>query len=248
MSEPSVIGLIPARAGSKRVPGKNIRRLGRHPMLAYTIAAAEQSGVFRRVVVSTDSEDIAAIARHYGADVPALRPAHMAEELSPDIDWIEHMLALLRDRGESYDAFSILRPTNPFRQPDTIRRAWSEFRADPVDSLRAVEKCKQHPGKMWVVRGRRMTPLLPVQPEAQPWHSTPYQALPVIYVQTAALEIAWTRCVWNGRTIAGVTIMPFLMPDHEGLDINEPADWSRAEELTAAGAALPVPSQEPFPG
>lgn len=234
----SVVALIPARGGSKRVPGKNIRLLAGHPLLAYTIAAAKQSGVFHDVIVSTESEEIAAIARRYGAEVPFLRPAELAGDLSPDIEWIEHVLTALRDRN--HDAFSILRPTNPFRQPATIARAWAELQAEAgVDSLRAVEKCKQHPGKMWVVRGQRMVPLLPVQPE-QPWHSTPYQALPVVYVQNAALEIAWTRCVWQTRTIAGNTVMPFFMPPAEALDINDPSDWDRAEQLVAAGTPLPT--------
>jgi CMP-N-acetylneuraminic acid synthetase len=245
----SIVGLIPARAGSKRVPGKNVRRLAGHPLLAYTIAAARQSGIFDAVVVSTESEDIAAMARHYGAEVPFLRPVEMAGDLSPDIEWIEHALGELRRAGRDHDAFSILRPTNPFRQPATIARAWSELSAEPgIDSLRAVEKCKQHPGKMWVVRGRRMFPLLPVQPEQPPWHSTPYQALPEIYVQTAALEIAWSRCVWQHKTIAGVSIMPFFMPPTEALDINDPSDWTRAEQLAADGGLLPSITTPPYQG
>src|SRR5205823_3384260 len=105
---------------------------------------------------------------------------------------------------------SILRPTSPFRLPQTIQRAWSEFLAETgVDSLRAVEKCRQHPGKMWVVRGRRMMPLLPLGPPELPWHSSQYQALPEVWVQNASLEIAWSRVVWEGRTIAGHVVMPF---------------------------------------
>jgi CMP-N,N'-diacetyllegionaminic acid synthase len=92
-----------------------------------------------------------------------------------------------------------------------------------------------------------LQPLLALQPEAPPWHSMPYQALPEVYVQNAALEIAWTQSLWRSHTISGTTIMPFLMPATESLDINDPADWSRAEQLAATGA-LPAVPQPPFSG
>jgi CMP-N,N'-diacetyllegionaminic acid synthase len=246
----SCIALIPARAGSKRVPNKNIRELGGHPLLAYSIAAALDSGVFAAVHVSTDSKEIAAVARHYGAETPFLRPAPLAGDLSPDIDWIEYTLDRLDQLGTRYDCFAILRPTNPFRLPSTIRRAWQMFRSqNGVDSLRAVEKCSEHPGKMWVIRSSRLLPLLPFGPAAQPWHSTPYQALPEVYVQNASLEIAWTRVVRAGRTIAGETVVPFVSAGHEGFDINQPNDLRLAEELVQSGAAtLPDVTQPPFAG
>lgn len=245
---PSLIALIPARAGSKRLPDKNIRPLAGHPVIAYTIAAAAQSGIFSAVVVSTDSKKYAEVARHYGAEVPFLRPVEIAGDLSADIEWVEHALKQLRNAGREYDCFSILRPTSPFRLPETIRRAWGEFLAEEgVDSLRAVEKCKQHPGKMWVLRGRRMTPLLPLGPADLPWHSTQYQALPEVYVQNASLEIAWTRVVFEGRTISGQVLMPFLTQGYEGFDVNQLYDWRLAEELAQSGEArLPAVSQSPY--
>jgi len=243
----SFVALIPARAGSKRVPGKNIRRLVEHPLIAYTIAAALESGVFDEVVVSTDSDDYAAIARHYGAEVPFLRPSVFAGSLSPDIEWVEHALTSLEELGHNYGAFSILRPTSPFRQASTIKRAWQEFSEESgADSLRAVELCRQHPGKMWVVQQNRMTPLLSSAPNEQPWHSSQYQALPEVYVQNASLEMAWTRVVHNSRTIAGEVIMPFLTEGNEGFDINNPEDWREAEYLLANGAALPEVPQKPY--
>ena len=126
-ASPSVVALIPARSGSKRVPLKNIRRLSNHPVIAYTIAPALESRIFDAVVVSTDSEEIATIVRHYGATVPFLRPAAMANDMSPDIEWVEHTLKTLSVAGKSYDCFCLLRPTSPFRSAETIRRAWREF-------------------------------------------------------------------------------------------------------------------------
>src|SRR5215216_3400069 len=100
---PTVVALIPARDGSKRIPAKNIRPLGGHPMIAYAIASAIESGVFVDVIVSTDSEETAAIARHYGAEVPFLRPEEMAGSTSSDIEWVEYTIRRLRDEGRSWD-------------------------------------------------------------------------------------------------------------------------------------------------
>ena len=243
-----VIALIPARAGSKRVPAKNVRRLAGHPLIAYTIAAALDSGVFAEVVVSTDSESYASIARHYGAEVPFLRPAELAGDLAPDIEWVDHALKRLRVEGRDYDCFSILRPTSPFRRSATIKRAWNEFKAaEGIDSIRAVELCRQHPGKMWVIDGHRMTPLLKGDAGHTPWHSSQYQALPRIYVQNASLEIAWSRVVLEGRTIAGDVVAPFFTEGIEGFDVNQPEDWLRAEQIaTSDPQALPAVSRPQY--
>jgi CMP-N-acetylneuraminic acid synthetase len=241
--------LIPARAGSKRVPDKNIRPLAEHPVMAYTIAAALESDIFSDVIVSTDSEKYAEIARYYGADVPFMRPPELAGDVSPDIEWLEYTLKRLQENGRKYNCFSILRPTSPFRLPATIQRAWQAFLAeDGVDSLRAVEKCRQHPGKMWVVRGRRMMPLLPLSPPEQPWHSSQYQSLPEVYVQNASLEIAWTRVVLEERSIAGNVLMPFLTKEYEGFDVNNAYDWYLAEHLVSKGdLQLPAVPKSPYP-
>jgi CMP-N,N'-diacetyllegionaminic acid synthase len=246
--QPSIVALIPARAGSKRVVDKNIRLLAGHPLIAYTISSALQSQVFSAVIVSTDSQLYGDIARHYGAEVPHLRPEEFAGDLSPDIEWVEYTLNQLQKDAREYDCFSILRPTSPFRLPNTIQRAWRSFKGEKgVDSLRAVEKCKQHPGKMWVVRSNRMAPLLPLTPAEQPWHSSQYQSLPEVYVQNASLEIAWTRVIFESRTIAGDVLMPFFTEDYEGFDVNSAYDWNLAEHLVDSGQArLPSIFQDPY--
>ena len=245
----TIVALIPARSGSKRVPDKNIRPLAGHPLIAYSIAAALQSKIFKTVLVSTDSERYADIARHYGAEVPFLRPVKIAGDTSPDIEWVEYTLNQLRNSGQDYEYFSILRPTSPFRLPDTIRRAWQEFQAqEGVDSLRAVEKCQQHPGKMWIVRGNRMMPFLPMGPAEQPWHSSQYPTLPEIYVQNASLEIAKATVVFEDKTIAGNVLIPFFTIDYEGFDVNSNYDWNLAEHLAKTNQAkLPAISQDPYP-
>jgi CMP-N,N'-diacetyllegionaminic acid synthase len=232
---PSAVALIPARAGSERVPGKNVRPLAGHPLLAYSIAAARESGLFDQVVVSTDSEEIAAVARDYGAEVPELRPAELGTATSPDIEWVRHMLGVLPD----YELFSLLRPTSPFRGAAMIRRAWDLFVAQepPADSIRAVELTRQHPGKMWVLDGDLMRPLLDQEPGEVPTHSRQYKSLPEVYVQNSSLEIAWTRITQDGE-IAGERVMPFFTEGYEGLTIDYEEDWALAERLVASGEAV----------
>ncbi len=239
---PSAVAFVPARAGSERVPAKNVRELAGHPLLVYSIAAARESGLFDAVVVSTDSEEIADVARRYGAEVPALRPAGMATATSSDIEWVRHTLDLLAGEGRTFEIFSLLRPTSPFRGADTIRRAWQQLLAvdPPADSIRAVELCRQHPGKMWVIEGDLMRPLLPQTPGEVPTHSRQYKSLPEVYVQNSSLEIAWTR-ITKRNEIAGERVVPFLTDAVEGFTIDYESDWEQAERMIESGAArLPV--------
>lgn len=246
--KPRAVAFIPARSGSKRLPNKNIRPLGGHPMLAYSVCAAIDSGVFDSVICATDSELYADVARHYGAEVPFLRAAEISGDKSPDIEWVVWMLNKLRESGREFEAFSILRPTSPFRLPETIRRAWSLFTEDPrADSLRAIQKCKQHPGKMWVIRGKRMLPLLPFNNGSTPWHSSQFAALPEIFAQDASLEIAWSRVPLEQNSIAGEATIPFVSQGYEGFDINELEDWWMAERLLdTQSAILPNISTQPY--
>jgi CMP-N,N'-diacetyllegionaminic acid synthase len=241
---PTVIGLVPARSGSERVPGKNVRPLAGHPLLAYAIATAQQSGIADRVVCSTDSEQIAEIARWYGADVPFLRPAEYATATSPDVEWIADTIGRLPER---YDLFAIIRPTNPFRGPYAVRRGLERLLAThEADSIRAVEPVKQHPGKMWVIEADLLRPLLDQEHLQVPWHSSQYQALPIVYVQNSALEIAWSRVLGEG-THAGRVVAPFFTEGYEGFNIDDEEDWARAEALLERGrATLPRIDRDPY--
>jgi CMP-N-acetylneuraminic acid synthetase len=246
---PRAIALIGARSGSERVPGKNVRTLAGHPLLAYAIATARQAGVFERVVVSTDLDAIADVARWYGAEAPVPRPPEYATSTSPDIEWIAHTLERLPER---YDLFAIVRATNPFRGPDVVRRGLEQLLATPeADSIRAVELVKQHPGKMWTLAedGRTMSPLLDQAHLDVAWHAGQYQALPRVYVQNSALEIAWTRVVAETGTREGRVVAPFLTQGYEGFNVDDEDDWARAEALAASGeATLPAIDAEPYPG
>ena len=219
----SIVALIPARAGSKRVPRKNFRPLNGVALIEYTFTAAKEAGIFQHIIVSTDAEEI---------EVPEgilvlSRPKEMALDDSPDILWVKHVL-----RDISADAFAILRPTNPFRSPAMIVRGWEHFLCNqPADSLRAVQLVKQHPGKMWVLKGNRIQPLFPFWGPEAPWHSMPTQSLPQVCVQNASLEIAWTKTVKEQGSISGATVIPFFPMGNEGFNIDTEQDWDKAEEI-----------------
>jgi CMP-N-acetylneuraminic acid synthetase len=247
VSSELAVAFVPARSGSERVPHKNIRPLAGHPLLAYAIETALQSGAFERVVVSTDSEEIAEVARWYGADVPFLRPPEYATATSPDVEWLAYTLEHLDER---FDLFALVRATNPFRGPDAVRRGLEQLLATPeADSLRAVELVKQHPGKMWRLAedGRTMQPILDQSHLEVAWHAGQYQALPQIYVQNSALEIAWTRVVPQTGTREGLVLAPFLTQGLEGFNVDDEEDWERAERLVQAGeVTLPAISRESY--
>jgi CMP-N,N'-diacetyllegionaminic acid synthase len=247
VTPPSAVAFVPARSGSERVPGKNLRPLAGHPLLAYAIETALQSDVFERVIVSTDSEEIADVARWYGADVPFLRPAELATSVSPDAEWLLYTLEQLE---ETYELLALVRATNPFRGPEAIRRGLEQLVATPeADSLRAVELVKQHPGKMWVLddNARTMRPLLDQSHLDEAWHAGQYPALPPVYVQNSALEIARIAAVLETRTREGRVVAPFFTEGYEGLNLDDEEDWARAERLLEAGVArLPEISRAPY--
>jgi CMP-N,N'-diacetyllegionaminic acid synthase len=241
---PTAIALVPARAGSERVRGKNVRELAGHPLLAYSIAAARESGLFERIVVSTDSEEIREVAERCGGEAPFLRPPELASSTSPDIEWVRHAFEQLAPAR--FDVFAVLRPTSPFRGAATIRRAFDRFLAlsqsHSIDSLRAVEPVKQHPGKMWVSDGELMRPLLDQSGLAVPWHSSQFASLPPVWIQNSSLEIAWSRVAVEDGLLAGSVVAPFETEAAEGFSIDYEDDWAKAERMIAEGQALPRPA------
>lgn len=228
----TIVALIPARAGSQRIPGKNIKCLHGQPLIAYTIAAARMAGIFTRIIVSSNSPETLTIAERYGA-TPLLRPNALAADDSPDIDWVLHAV-----RGTDIEAFAILRPTSPFRSAATIQRAWSTLRWSDADSLRAVTPWTgHHPGKLWTEAHGCLLPVMTNWTAQAPYHSSPTQLLMPIWQQTASLEMARRRVVdATPATISGTTIAPFVVEGPDAFDLNTPEDWARAEAQIATGA------------
>jgi CMP-N,N'-diacetyllegionaminic acid synthase len=221
-----MIAFIPARYGSKRLPGKNIMMLKGHPLIAYTIAAARDTGIFDGIYCSSDSPTILEIAESYGA-LPILRPEEYATDRSPDSEWIHHALGTV----PWTDSFAILRPTSPFRTASTIARAFNQFSTThPRRNMKALEPVTQHPHKMWVVKDKNSA--LPFTGIYN--HLLPTQSLPTVYVQNACIEMRWNdnRDILDEYTnVRFANIIPFFTVGYEGVDINDSRDWAYVEWL-----------------
>lgn len=238
-----MIAIIPARGGSERIPRKNLRLLAGHPLLAYRIAAAKASNCCDEIIVATDDDEIAQVGARYRATILRRARSTAAE---PDIAWLRLAVKILAP-----DAIvALLRPTAPFLTGHRVALALERFRAaHGAHSLRLIRRVREHPGKMWMVqRYERMVPLLPFRTHTGDdrndarWHSAPTQQLPVIYMQTAGLEITTRQTIEQTDSIAGTSVVPFELPvdSPEAIDINTEADWVEAERLVAAGVPLPA--------
>ena len=133
-----ILAIIPARGGSKGVPGKNSKQLGGKPLIAYSIEQAIASNSFAKIIVSTDDETIAKIAMDYGAEVPFIRPQELSNDTASSISVVQHAIEFLESRNESFDAICLLQPTSPFREKDFIANAISKFSSINSDALVSV--------------------------------------------------------------------------------------------------------------
>lgn len=220
-----MVALIPARAGSKRVPGKNLRKLAGKPLIGYTIEAALESDVFSAIQVWSDDLLIHDYVENTYPHVRCHDRKH-SDDAERDIEWVQVWAA-----QTDAQSFAILRPTSPFRTAETIERAYKKFKRQEVHSIRAVRPVSEHPGKMWLPSNGCIVPVIPeaTHPDGTPWHSSPTQTLPLVYVQNASLEMAWTYVIKSFGTISGKKIAPFYTDAWEGFDINTEEDFEDAE-------------------
>jgi len=225
---PETVAIIPARAGSQRIPGKNVRMLAGHPLLAYSIAAALQSGVCDRVLVSTDSLEIAKIALDYGAEVPELRPLEMSGPSAHDILFLRHAMDHWVPSTPD-QLWVIARPTSPLRSAQSIRAARSALLEAPwADSVRSLRSLNEHPGKMWRVSetGEATTYL-----DQGGAYNGPTQDLEPLFFQASSLEIVRRDAAEKYDSIAGERVLAFFMPPAESLDVNSNSDWELLESV-----------------
>jgi YrbI family 3-deoxy-D-manno-octulosonate 8-phosphate phosphatase len=232
-----ILAIIPARGGSKSIPRKNIRPLAGHPLIAYSIAAALGSQSVTRTIVSTDDEEIAAVARQYGAETPFLRPAEFAQDQTTDFPVFQHALQYLSEHEGYFPEMVIqLRPTSPIRPPDCVDAAVKILREHPeADSVRGVVPAGQNPFKMWrFTEAGQMVPLLSVPGIAEPYNA-PRQALPAAYWQTGHIDAFWSKTVYEHGSLSGKVIFPLLLDPRYTIDIDTLKDWKRAEDLISQG-------------
>jgi N-acylneuraminate cytidylyltransferase len=212
-----VIAIVPARGGSKGVPQKNRREVAGLPLISYTLRAARQAGSLDRIIVTTDDNEIARIAREEGAEV-VIRPTEIAGDKSPVIDAVRHALDALRDQGgQAADIIVLLQPTSPFRSADDIDSAVALFRKEgrPVCS---VYRCEDnHPARMYQIESGRLVPLFPEMAAVR------RQDLPEVFHRNGSLYVFGPREVESGEII-GADMVPYVMPPSSSVNIDTELD------------------------
>lgn len=252
--KPEVLAVIPARGGSKGIPRKNIRNFAGHPLIAYSIEAGLRASTVTRVIVSTDDEEIAAVARQYGAEVPFLRPAEIAQDQTLDLPVFQHVLEWLQTH-EDYcpDVVVQLRPTSPIRPPGLVDEAVRLLLANPeAGSARGVVPSGQNPYKMWRIdpASGRMLPLMRDAGVDEPYNA-PRQILPATFWQTGHIDAIRPNVILGG-SMSGDVILPVMIDPAYTVDIDTPKDWARSEWLVwhagldivyPGGPRRPLPQQ-----
>jgi len=227
-----VLAIIPARGGSKSIPHKNIRPLAGNPLIAYSISAGLTAASVTRVIVSTDDNQIADVARRYGAQVPFIRPDNFAQDDTPDLPVFQHALTWLAENEDYIPKIVVqLRPTSPFRRLAHIDQAVHTLLEHPeADAVRTVCVPFQNPFKMWKIGpDGYMKPIL--ESEFSQPYNLPRQALPETYWQTGYVDATWSDTITEKNSMTGENILPLIIDPSEWIDIDSPDDWRRAERL-----------------
>ena len=234
-----ILAIIPARGGSKGIPRKNIRSFAGYPLIAWSIAAGKQSKMVTRVIVSTDDEEIASVAREYGAEVPFLRPVELAQDNTLDLPVFEQALKWLEEIEEYKPEMVVqLRPTSPIRPRNCVDDAISILLQHPrADCVRGVVPAGQNPHKMWRISkpDGPMTPLLEVPGIAEPYNA-PRQILPPIYWQTGHIDAIRASSISRKRSLTGNKIYPLIIDPRYTVDIDNLSDWAKYEAMVYSGA------------
>ena len=249
-----ILALIPARGGSKGIPRKNIRLFAGYPLIAWSIAAAKQSELVTRIIVSTDDGDIAAVAREYGAETPFLRPAELAQDRTTDLPVFEHALKWFEE-VEQYrpEVIVQLRPTSPIRPPGMVDNAiHTLLEHKNADSVRGVVPAGQNPFKMWRFdgEGKPLHPLLEVDGIPEPYNA-PRQVLPPVYWQTGHIDAIRVSTITQKGSLTGHVVYPLVIDPGYTVDIDTLADWTKYEALVYSGGlglVMPGTRRRRMPG
>ena len=245
-----ILALIPARGGSKGIPRKNIRNFAGYPLIGWSIAAARQASCVTRVIVSTDDEEIAAVARRHGAEAPFLRPSELAQDHTTDLPVFEHALQWLKENEDYQPEIVIqLRPTSPVRPKDCVDSAVQILLEHPdADCVRGVVPAGQNPHKMWrfVGEDKPMTPLLEVEGISEPYNA-PRQILPPVYWQTGHIDAIRASAIQQKRSLTGDVIYPLVIDPRYTVDIDSLSDWTKYEGLVHSGLEMVTPGKAKRP-
>jgi YrbI family 3-deoxy-D-manno-octulosonate 8-phosphate phosphatase len=237
MKQIDILALIPARGNSKSIPKKNIREFAGHPLIAYSITAALRSRHITRVVVSTDNDEIAKVAREYGAETPFSRPEEFARDDTTDFPVFKHALEWLSTNEKFRPEIVVqLRPTSPVMPVYLIDDAIEVLLNHPeADSVRGVVPSDQNPYKMWQIDPKGpLQPILKVEGLKESYNA-PRQELPNTYWQTGHIDVIRTVTLLEKHSMSGRTIYPILIDPKYAIDIDTRLDWERAERLVREG-------------
>jgi YrbI family 3-deoxy-D-manno-octulosonate 8-phosphate phosphatase len=244
-SRPEVLAVVQARGGSKSLPRKNLRTLAGYPLIAYSIAAGLAAKGVTRLIVSTDDPEIAAVSRDYGAEVPFLRPAELAQDDTPDLPLFQHALRWLEDNeGYRPDIVVQLRPTSPLRPAALIDTAIEKLSTcSEADCVRGVTIASQNPYKMWRVNDANglLYPLL--AGEFHEPYNMPRQHLPKAYWQTGHIDAIRYETIVVKKSLTGERVLPLMIDRIYCIDIDTELDWRYAEWLLTTEAVLTVKPQ-----
>ena len=221
-----ILALITARGGSKGIPNKNIKLLNAKPLVAWTIEAAKKSKYVDRLVISTDSPEIADVARLHGCEVPFLRPKYLARDDTSSMDVIIHALDNL---GDDFDYLLLLQPTSPFRTACQIDNCISQALANSTPVLVSVSECHVHPSFAYTLENNKLQPI-----SGKILKQSRRQDIPATYKHNGSIYIADVAYLRKHESFNTPHTEAFVINGYTALDIDTPDDW-RMAELVASG-------------
>lgn len=223
-----ILGIIPARGGSKGIPGKNIKLLGGKPLLAYTADATKASKSLHRVILSSDDEKIIEVARGLGIEVPFVRPADLAGDATGSLEVIQHAVNYLKGQGEEYNAVCLLQPTTPFRSAGIIDLAIEKFKKGNYDSLVSVREVPEEFNPHWSFEEKNSSLELAT---GEKEIIKRRQDLPKAYHRDGAIYITKTSVLLEQNSLYGNKIGFINTTGSPYVNIDTPEDWEKAERL-----------------
>ncbi|MBI2573115.1 acylneuraminate cytidylyltransferase family protein [Candidatus Woesearchaeota archaeon] len=229
LKDKPIVAIIPARAGSKRVPHKNVHIFNGKPLIAHTFHVAKQSTLLSRVIVSTDDQEVIALARKEGIDVPFVRPMQYADDFATDKDWITHAVEELNKQGFHPYYVMILRPTSPLRKVEDIDNAIMQVVKSGADSVRSLTKAQHHPYWMKKLEGDFAVPFIDL---GKPDEKLRSQDLPPLYRLNGVVDITQVTNL-STDSLYGKKMSYILIEEERALDIDTFDDFAYGEYLVS---------------
>ncbi len=221
----NILGIIPARGGSKRIPRKNVKLLHGKPLITYTFDVAKKSSVLSRLIVSTDDQEVMAIAKQHGIEVPFIRPAEFATDTATDLHWVSHAVTELRRQGWNADYVVILRPTQPLRKVEDIDKAVNLILEKKLSSVRSLTRVKVHPHWMKTLDGDITKPFIET---GKPEEAVRSQDLPPLYHLNGIVDVIDVRNL-EGTSLYGQKMGYILIESERAVDIDTEQDFEYLE-------------------